>query len=80
VFHGAAALLTVRMVNGGHHRGQCFAADEWTSDVFVGEADGWKCALSHITPAAVIQGCSHPPAKCAGLTMSQPSAEERRLR
>lgn len=50
VFHGGTALLTARMVNSGHYRGQAFAADEWTSDVFVRDAGGWKCALSHVTP------------------------------
>lgn len=50
VFHGATALLTARMVNSGRFRGQAFAADEWTSDVFIRDGDVWKCALSHITP------------------------------
>lgn len=56
VFHGTTALLTVRMVNSGHYRGQRFAADEWTSDVFVRAGDGWKCALSHITRTAGAAG------------------------
>lgn len=50
VFHGGTTLLTARMVNSGHYRGQAFAADEWTSDVFIRDAGGWKCALSHVTP------------------------------
>lgn len=56
VLHGTTALLTVRMVNSGRYRGQRFAADEWTSDVFVREGDGWKCALSHVTPTAGAEG------------------------
>ncbi|MDR7219963.1 nuclear transport factor 2 family protein [Aminobacter aminovorans] len=50
--HGATAVYTARVINSGHFRGQRFTADEWTSDVFVREGAGWKCVLSHVTPAA----------------------------
>lgn len=45
------AVLTARVVNNGHFRGQPFSADEWTTDVFVRQPDGrWLCLQSHITP------------------------------
>lgn len=51
-FYGATAVYTARVINNGRIRGQRFAADEWTSDVFVRDGTGWKCVLSHVTPAA----------------------------
>ncbi|PWK72729.1 nuclear transport factor 2 family protein [Aminobacter sp. AP02] len=49
--YGATAVYSARVVNSGHFRGQPFSADEWTSDVFVRHGSGWKCVLSHVTPA-----------------------------
>ncbi|GAA2815460.1 uncharacterized protein DUF4440 [Aminobacter aminovorans] len=51
-FYSATAVYTSRVINNGHIRGQRFAADEWTSDVFVRDGTGWKCVLSQVTPAA----------------------------
>lgn len=49
--YGDTAVLTGRVTNNGHFRGEAFAADEWTTDVFVRQTDGrWLCVLSHITP------------------------------
>ena len=50
--YGASAVYTARVVNSGHFRGQRFTADEWTSDVFARHGTGWKCVLSHVTPAS----------------------------
>jgi ketosteroid isomerase-like protein len=49
--YGATAVLTARVVNNGHFRGQPFSADEWTTDVFIRQSDAqWLCVQSHITP------------------------------
>lgn len=49
--YGEIAVLTARVVNRGHYKGEPFAADEWTSDVFRRENGQWLCVLSHITPS-----------------------------
>lgn len=49
---GDTAVLTARVKNNGHYKGQPFNADEWTTDVFIRRENGWLCVLSHITPAA----------------------------
>jgi ketosteroid isomerase-like protein len=51
-FYGATAVYTARVVNSGHFRGQRFTADEWVSDIFIRSQAGWKCVLSHVTPAS----------------------------
>lgn len=50
--YGDTAVLTAQVTNTARFGGQVFPADEWTSDVFIRTADGWKCVLSHITAAA----------------------------
>lgn len=48
--YGDAAVLTGRVTNNGRFRGEAFAADEWTTDVFLRREGRWLCVLSHITP------------------------------
>lgn len=50
--YGDTAVLTARVTNTAHYRGQQFDADEWTTDVFVLRDGRWLCVLSHITAAA----------------------------
>ncbi len=50
--HGDAAVVTARVTNTAHYRGERFDADEWTTDVFVRREGRWLCVLSHITAAA----------------------------
>ncbi|QOV38409.1 nuclear transport factor 2 family protein [Streptomyces ferrugineus] len=50
--HGDSAVLTARVTNTAHYKGERFDADEWTTDVFVQRDDRWLCVLSHITTAA----------------------------
>ncbi len=50
--HGDTAILTARVTNTARYRGEVFHADEWTTDVYVRTGDGWRCAHTHITPAA----------------------------
>jgi ketosteroid isomerase-like protein len=49
---GSTAVLTARITNVAHYRGERFDADEWTSDVFVRRDGRWVCALTHYTSAA----------------------------
>ena len=44
------AVLTARVTNSGHYKGQPFSADEWTTDVFRRQKNRWLCVLSQITP------------------------------
>src|SRR5688572_4533775 len=46
---GEAAVLTARVTNTAHYKGQRFDADEWTSDVFVKRDGKWLCVHTHIT-------------------------------
>ncbi|MGW6546358.1 nuclear transport factor 2 family protein [Streptomyces massasporeus] len=50
--YGDTALVTGRVTNTAHYRGERHDADEWTTDVFVRRQGRWLCVLSHITPAA----------------------------
>ena len=50
--HGEAAVVTARVTNTAHYKGERFDADEWTTDVFVRRDDRWLCVLSHITAVA----------------------------
>ena len=47
--YGEAAVLTGRVRNSGHYKGQPFSADEWTTDIFVKHHGRWVCVHSHIT-------------------------------
>jgi ketosteroid isomerase-like protein len=49
--YGEAAVLTGRVRNNGHYKGQPFSADEYTTDVFVKRHGQWLCVHSHITTA-----------------------------
>ena len=49
--YGEAAVLTGRVRNNGHYKGQPFSADEWTTDVFIKRNGQWLCVHSHITTA-----------------------------
>ena len=48
---GGWALFTARVTNVARFEGRDYPADEWTTDVFVRTAGGWKCAHTQITPA-----------------------------
>lgn len=49
--YGDAAVLTGRVWNNGHYKGQPFSSDEWTTDVFIKRDGTWLCVHSHITTA-----------------------------
>lgn len=44
------ALVVTHGRNTGSFRGQPISADEWTTDVLVRTADGWRCVLTQLTP------------------------------
>lgn len=50
--YGDTAVLTARVTNTAHYRGQRFDADEWTTEVYVRRGGRWLCVLSHITAAS----------------------------
>lgn len=50
--YGDVAVVTARVRNSGTFEGNPFQLDEWSTDVFVRRADGWRCALTHLTSAA----------------------------
>lgn len=45
------AVLFTREQNTGSWQGEPIRADEWTTDVLVRTADGWRCTLTHLTAA-----------------------------
>jgi ketosteroid isomerase-like protein len=47
--YGDVAVVTGRVRNTGHYKGEPFSADEWTTDVFARDKDSWLCVHSHIT-------------------------------
>jgi ketosteroid isomerase-like protein len=49
--YGDIALVTSRGRNSGTYNGAPIAADEWITDVYRREDEGWLCVLTHLTPA-----------------------------
>ena len=49
--YNETAVLTARITNNGHYKGEPFSADEWTTDFFVKSDGRWLCVSSQITPA-----------------------------
>lgn len=50
--YGDTVIMSARVTNNGHYRGEPFASDEWTTDVFRRSPyGGWQCVHSHITTA-----------------------------
>jgi uncharacterized protein (TIGR02246 family) len=50
--YGDVAVVTARVHNSGTFDGAAFTNDEWSTDVYVRRDDGWRCSLTHLTPAA----------------------------
>jgi len=50
--HGSVGVVLARVVNTAHFGGEVYEADEWTTDIFVRDGEGWQCVHSHVTPAA----------------------------
>ena len=44
--YGDTAVLTGRVTNRAHYKGDVFDGDEWTTDVFRKMDGQWKCVLS----------------------------------
>lgn len=53
---GDVATVVARGRNRGTFHGEPFELDEWTTEVFVRREDGWRCALTHLTPASPDDG------------------------
>lgn len=51
--YGDMAIVTGRGRNTGQFQGHAISADEWITDVYKRFDSGWKCVLTHLTPAAV---------------------------
>ncbi|WP_431283194.1 nuclear transport factor 2 family protein [Humitalea sp. 24SJ18S-53] len=49
---GDMAVVTARAQNTGRYHGQDFTTDEWVTDVYRRTDAGWKCILTHLTPAS----------------------------
>ncbi|MCX6522381.1 MAG: nuclear transport factor 2 family protein [Actinobacteria bacterium] len=50
------AIITTHCTNTGAFQEHPLAADEWTTDVVVRSADGWRCVLTQLTPRRVPAG------------------------
>lgn len=49
--HGPIAVIRTRGRNTGEFQGNPIKADEWTTNLLVEGADGWRCFLTQLTPA-----------------------------
>lgn len=47
---GNVAIVIAHGTNNGHWQGEPFTADEWTTEIFVRQDNGWKCRLTALTP------------------------------
>jgi ketosteroid isomerase-like protein len=54
VHAGGTIVLTARTASAGAWEGNPYTADEWITEAYVQTSDGWRCALSHKTPATRI--------------------------
>ncbi len=52
--YGEVALVTGRGQNTGVWQGQPMQADEWVTDVYIKENNGWLCVLTHLTPVKAL--------------------------
>ena len=57
---GDIAVVIARVRNSGTFERFSFQLDEWSTDVFVRRADGWRCSVTHLTSAAT-QPVETPP-------------------
>ena len=48
--YGDIALVTGRGQNTGSWKGQPMEADEWITDVYKKQGEGWRCILTQLTP------------------------------
>jgi ketosteroid isomerase-like protein len=51
--HGDVVVVRTRGRTSGSFQGAPIDADEWTTNVLVKESDGWRCALTQLTPVAI---------------------------
>jgi len=49
--YGNVAVVTGRGRNTGVFNGAPIQADEWVTDVYEKTTDGWRCVITHLTPA-----------------------------
>ncbi len=57
-FGADVAVITTHGRNSGSFQGQPISADEWTTDILVRTDDGWRCALTQLTPRQPTQATS----------------------
>lgn len=50
---GSVAIVRTHGRTAGTYLGQAISADEWTTDILVHGADGWRCVLTQLTPRAI---------------------------
>ncbi|MGH9209260.1 MAG: nuclear transport factor 2 family protein [Acidimicrobiales bacterium] len=61
--YGDVAIVTARVRNSGTFEGNPFQLDEWSTDVFIRRADGWRCAITHLTSVAAHSAAGTSPDK-----------------
>lgn len=59
--YGDVAIVTARVRNSGTFEGNPFQLDEWSTDVFIRRADGWRCAVTHLTSVAASSAAGTSP-------------------
>ena len=48
--YGDCAVVIAHVTNTGTMSGERFSSDEWTTDVYIRNNDGWLCVLTQLTP------------------------------
>lgn len=51
--YGSIAVIRTRGRNSGMFQGQPIKADEWTTNLVLKEAGGWRCVLTQLTPVGI---------------------------
>ena len=59
--YGDVAIVTARVRNSGTFEGNPFQLDEWSTDVFIRRADGWRCAVTHLSSVAASSAAGTSP-------------------
>src|SRR5690606_12924213 len=50
--YGDSAVVITHVQNRGRFQGEPFSYDEWSTDTFIRDGDGWRCAVTALTPFA----------------------------
>ena len=50
--YGDSAVVITHVQNRGRFQGEPFSYEEWSTDTFIRDGNGWRCAVTALTPFA----------------------------